>query len=78
MCRVLRVGVIDVCLLCPKRQRPSLEQYRGMYNFDGYFLLVSSSTMTYYKYNILYMYSYFKYTIIPNLFCHGRPSMTRS
>jgi hypothetical protein len=45
--RVLRVGVIDVCLLCPKRQRPSLEQYRCMYNFDGYFLLVSSSTMTY-------------------------------
>ena len=26
--------------LCPKRQRPSLEQYRCMYNFDGYFLLV--------------------------------------
>ena len=47
MGRVLRVGVIDVCLLCPKRQRPSLEQYRCMYNFDGYFLLVSSSTMTY-------------------------------
>ena len=36
-----------MCVLCPKRQRPTLEQYRCMYNFDGYVLLVSSSTMTY-------------------------------
>ena len=47
MGRVLRVGVIMCVFYVRGAPRPSLGQYRCMYNFDGYFLLVSSSTMTY-------------------------------